>query len=136
MIPGQHHRRRRPDFDAAAEIEKAVAVGTAGGRVVMVLGEQQDMIGEVASRSSLELPGRQQELLDAVVATGKPVVLVLMSGRPLDLRAAAAKVPGDPRHLVPGYAGRDRGRQPAVRRRGARRQASVLLAAPRRARCR
>src|SRR3546814_5192590 len=43
------------------------------------------MIGESASRSSLSLPGRQQELLDAVVATGKPVVLLLMSARPLNL---------------------------------------------------
>jgi len=50
-----------------------------------VLGEAQNMIGEQASRSSLDLPGRQQELLDAVIATGKPVVLLLMTARPLDL---------------------------------------------------
>jgi beta-glucosidase len=48
------------------------------------------MIGESASRSSLDLPGRQQELLDAIVATGKPVVVLLMSARPLDLKNTKA----------------------------------------------
>jgi beta-glucosidase len=85
MIPG-NSPPAPANFEPAAEFDKAVAV-------VMVVGEQQDMIGEVASRSSLELPGRQQELLGAVVATGKPVVLLVMNGRPLDLGAAAAKVP-------------------------------------------
>jgi beta-glucosidase len=51
------------------------------------------MIGESASRSSLELPGRQLELLQAVTETGTPVVLLVMNGRPLDLRWAAANVP-------------------------------------------
>ncbi len=51
------------------------------------------MIGEAASRSSLDLPGRQLELLQAVVATGTPVVLLVMNGRPLDLRWPAANVP-------------------------------------------
>jgi beta-glucosidase len=49
------------------------------------------MVGELASRSSLDLPGRQQELLDAVVATGKPVVVLLMNGRPLDLKDTKAQ---------------------------------------------
>ena len=51
------------------------------------------MIGEMASRSSLELPGRQLELLQAVVETGTPVVLLVMNGRPLDLRWPAEHVP-------------------------------------------
>ena len=51
------------------------------------------MIGEAASRSSLELPGRQLELLQAVVETGTPVVLLIMNGRPLDLRWAVDHVP-------------------------------------------
>jgi beta-glucosidase len=51
------------------------------------------MSGDMASESSLELPGRQLELLDAVVATGTPVVLLLMSGRPLDLRRAVEQAP-------------------------------------------
>ncbi len=49
---------------------------------VLVLGEAQTMSGERASRSSLVLPGKQQQLLEAAVATGKPVVLVLINGRP------------------------------------------------------
>ena len=60
---------------------------------MVVVGEWQNMIGEAASRSSLELPGRQLELLQAVVATGTPVVLLVMNGRPLDLRWAAEHVP-------------------------------------------
>lgn len=51
------------------------------------------MIGEAASRSSLELPGEQLPLLQAVSATGTPVVLLIMNGRPLDLRWAADNVP-------------------------------------------
>ena len=51
------------------------------------------MIGEMASRSSLELPGRQLELIQAVAATGTPVVLLVMNGRPLDLRWAADNIP-------------------------------------------
>ena len=60
---------------------------------VVVLGEWQNMIGESASRSNLELPGGQLALLQAVVATGTPVVLLIMNGRPLDLRWAAENVP-------------------------------------------
>jgi len=51
------------------------------------------MSGEAASRSSLGLPGRQQELLEAILATGKPVVLILFSGRPLTLPWAFEHVP-------------------------------------------
>ena len=51
------------------------------------------MSGEAASRSSLKLSGGQEELLEAVVATGKPVVLVLVNGRPLDISWASEHVP-------------------------------------------
>lgn len=62
--------------------------------VVAVLGETRENSGEAASRTSLDFPGRQRELFEALAATGKPVVLVLMAGRPLELgsmdeRAAA-----------------------------------------------
>jgi beta-glucosidase len=49
----------------------------------MVLGETRDMSGEAASRASLDLPGRQQELFDAVARTGRPIVVVVCAGRPL-----------------------------------------------------
>src|SRR6266516_242582 len=60
---------------------------------ILVLGERGDMSGEAASRSSLDLPGVQQQLLEAVAATGTPVVLVLMNGRPLTLPWASDHVP-------------------------------------------
>ena len=80
-------------FEENAEFERAVQLSSAADVAVVVLGEWQNMIGEAASRSSLELPGRQLELLQAVVGTGTPTVLLLMNGRPLDLRWAAENVP-------------------------------------------
>jgi beta-glucosidase len=67
------------------EIAGAVAAANAADVVVMALGEPRDWSGESSSRSDLGLPGRQQELFDAVVATGKPVIVVLFNGRPLAL---------------------------------------------------
>jgi beta-glucosidase len=67
------------------EIAAAVAGAQKANVVILALGEDPDMSGEAASRSHLGLPGRQEELLEAVVHTGKPVVLVLFSGRPVTL---------------------------------------------------
>ncbi|MFP7761684.1 glycoside hydrolase family 3 N-terminal domain-containing protein [Marisediminicola sp. LYQ85] len=72
------------DDDAA--IEHAVTVAAAADVAVVVVGERQNQIGETASRSTLDLAGRQLELVQRVVETGTPVVVVLMSGRPLDVR--------------------------------------------------
>ena len=80
-------------FDDEAELARAVDLARNADVAVVVVGEWQNMIGEAASRSSLELPGRQLELLQAVAATGTPVVLLVMNGRPLDLRWAAEHVP-------------------------------------------
>jgi beta-glucosidase len=76
-------------FDEETEFAQAIELARAADVAVLVLGEAADMSGEAASRSTLDLPGRQQELLEAVAATGTPVVLVLVSGRPLDLRRTA-----------------------------------------------
>jgi beta-glucosidase len=81
------------DFDDAAELDRAVTLAREADVAVVVLGEWQNMIGEAASRSSLELPGQQLALLQAVAATGTPIVLLVMNGRPLDLRWAADNVP-------------------------------------------
>jgi beta-glucosidase len=81
------------DFDDDAELAAAVRLAGESDVAIVVLGEWQHMIGEAASRSSLELPGRQLELLQAVVAVGTPVVLLVMNGRPLDLRWAVEHVP-------------------------------------------
>ncbi len=88
-----------------AEIEKAVALAAKADLAVMVLGETQDMSGEGASRTSLDLPGRQEELLEKVVATGKPVVLVLLNGRPLSISWAAEHVPAILEAWYPGAEG-------------------------------
>jgi beta-glucosidase len=80
-------------FDEDAEFARAVEVAADVDVAVVVVGEWQNMIGEAASRSSIELPGRQLELLQAVVGTGTPTVLLVMNGRPLDLRWAAENVP-------------------------------------------
>ncbi|TDW67604.1 beta-glucosidase [Novosphingobium sp. PhB55] len=76
------------NVDDTPEIQRAVALAKDADVAVLVLGEGQIMVGENASRSSLDLPGRQQELLDAVIATGKPVVVLLMSARPLDIKGS------------------------------------------------
>lgn len=104
MIPGRkfpsffdaftgHKQPEAKNFDAAAEMKRAVDLAAQCDLAVLVLGESQDMSGEAASRSTLALPGDQQELLEAVVATGKPVVLLLMTARPLDVRWASTHVP-------------------------------------------
>jgi beta-glucosidase len=78
---------------AKAEFESALDLARRSDLVVMALGELNRMSAEAASQSSLELPGRQRDLLDAVLATGKPVVLVLINGRPLNITWAADRVP-------------------------------------------
>ena len=71
----------------------AVAAAQNSDVAILALGESSDMSGEAASRAHLDLPGNQQQLLKAVVATGKPVVLLVFSGRPLVLDWAAQHVP-------------------------------------------
>jgi len=79
-----------------SESDIAAAVKTAQNSEVAILALGEDaptMTGEAASRTHLGLPGRQEELLEKVVATGKPVVLILFSGRPLTLPWAFEHVP-------------------------------------------
>lgn len=73
------------DSDDRSGFSEAVRVAGGADVVVMVLGESWDLTGEAASRASIRLPGVQTELLKAIAKVGKPVVLVLMNGRPLDL---------------------------------------------------
>ena len=76
------------------DIADAIATAQKADVVILTLGEDAgEMTGEASSRSKLVLPGRQQELLEKVVATGKPVVLVLFSGRPLTLPWTFEHVP-------------------------------------------
>lgn len=79
-------------FDDGKDIPAAVAKARAADVVLLGLGEYQGISGEGFDRSSLDLPGNQEQLLEAVVATGKPVVLVLENGRPLSIPWAKAHV--------------------------------------------
>lgn len=91
--------------DEQAEIDKAVENARQADVAVVVLGGGQRTCGENKSRSSLELPGRQLKLLQAVQATGKPVVLVLINGRPLSVNWADKFVPAILEAWYPGSKG-------------------------------
>ncbi|HEX7062192.1 MAG TPA: beta-glucosidase BglX, partial [Woeseiaceae bacterium] len=88
---------RGADYTLGSTDESGFAEALAAARacdvIIAALGEAGDMTGEAASRTSLELPGRQQALLRALAGTGKPIVLVLMNGRPLAIDWADAHVP-------------------------------------------
>jgi beta-glucosidase len=71
----------------------AVAAAQAADQVVLALGESRGQSGEAASRSEIDLPGKQQELIDAIKATGKPFTVVLFNGRPLTLSKVDAAAP-------------------------------------------
>jgi beta-glucosidase len=76
-----------------AGFAEAVAVAQAADQVVLALGETREMSGEAAARSTLDLPGRQEELIQAVNATGKPFAVVLFNGRPLALEDVVGDMP-------------------------------------------
>ena len=78
---------------STAGFADAVAAAKQADVAVLVLGEAGDMSGEAASRAELDLPSVQERLLEAVQATGTPVVLVVNSGRPLTIAWAAEHVP-------------------------------------------
>jgi beta-glucosidase len=71
----------------------AVAAAKSADQVVLALGETRGQSGEAESRSTIDLPGRQQELVDAIKATGKPFTVVLFNGRPLTLSKVDAAAP-------------------------------------------
>jgi beta-glucosidase len=90
------HLKQEPPWQeqqAKEELSKATSLASASDLTILVLGEAQNMSGEAASRASLDLPGNEQQLLEAVAATGKPVVLVLLNGRPLNIKWANQHVP-------------------------------------------
>jgi beta-glucosidase len=76
-------RGASPTSGDTSGIAEAVRIARQADVAVLVIGESREMTGEASSRASLDLPGAQQRLAEAVQATGKPVVVVLMNGRPL-----------------------------------------------------
>lgn len=91
--------------EAEAAYHTALETARNADLVIMVMGETADMAGEFASRGSLDLPGRQEELLKAVHAMGKTIVLVLLNGRPLSIRWAAENIPAILEAWEPGTEG-------------------------------
>lgn len=81
---------RSDDTSGFAEAERAARGADA---VIAVVGETEDMSGEARSRASLGLPGAQQALVERLAGSGKPLVVVLMNGRPLALPALVARAP-------------------------------------------
>lgn len=73
--------------------EEAVALASKSDVIIAALGESAEMSGECSSRSDIRIPENQRELLKALLATGKPVVLVLFTGRPLDLSWESQNIP-------------------------------------------
>ncbi|MDP1678086.1 MAG: glycoside hydrolase family 3 N-terminal domain-containing protein [Bacteroidota bacterium] len=81
------------ESDSGARIKQAVKIAKQADVIVAVLGESQHVSGEAASKSNLDLPSTQKELLKALKKTGKPIVLVLMNGRPLTLEWESENIP-------------------------------------------
>jgi beta-glucosidase len=86
-------RGASPSGSDASGFDEAERAARGADAVVLVVGETADMNGEASSRTSLGLPGAQQALLERLQATGKPLVVVLMNGRPLALPWMAEHVP-------------------------------------------
>jgi beta-glucosidase len=76
-----------------AGFAEAVAAANAADQVVLALGETREMSGEAAARSTLDLPGKQEDLIRAIKATGKPYAVVLFNGRPLALEDIIGDMP-------------------------------------------
>jgi beta-glucosidase len=87
------------------EISQAVAAAKSSDVAVVVLGDSGKTVGESASRTSLDLPGHQLELVQAVQATGKPVIVVLINGRPMSINWVDKYVPGVIEGWFPGVQG-------------------------------
>jgi len=83
----------RDDRTDSALLQEALAIAAQSDVIVAAVGEAAEMSGESSSRSDIQIPAIQQELLKALLATGKPVVLVLFTGRPLALKWEDQHVP-------------------------------------------
>jgi beta-glucosidase len=84
---------RRDSRPAQVILQEALDIARQADVIVAAVGESAEMSGESSSRTSIEIPKAQQDLLRALVATGKPVVLVLFTGRPLALKWEQENVP-------------------------------------------
>jgi beta-glucosidase len=90
---GDHEDSVPADECDFVDLASVTAAANSSDEVVLALGECRCMSGESESRTTIDLPGKQQQIIDAVAATGKPFVVVLFNGRPLTLTDVAAKSP-------------------------------------------
>ena len=88
-----------------SQIDEAVEAAKNSEIAIVVLGDSSKTVGESASRTSLDLPGRQLELVRAVYAVGKPVIVVLLNGRPISINWVNKYVPGIIEGWFPGAQG-------------------------------
>jgi beta-glucosidase len=86
-------------------IDSAAAKAANADIIIAVLGEDEKCVGESLSRTSLDLPGRQQQLLQALYASGKPVILILINGQPLTINWADRYIPAILEAWFPGPSG-------------------------------
>ena len=99
IIPTPLSTEEQKGINSAVEKAKEADV------IIAVLGEDEKRVGESLSRTSLELPGRQEQLLEALYATGKPVILVLINGQPLTINWADRFIPSILEAWFPGPTG-------------------------------
>lgn len=105
QIAGTKPQLPPSESQVAETLSKVKAAASGADVVIAVLGETALMSGESASRASMDLPGIQEQMLEAATSTGKPVVLVLENGRPLDIRWATQHVPAILESWYPGTEG-------------------------------
>jgi len=105
VMPNQASKPAQTPDESEAAFQLALETARNANNIILVLGETDVMAGEAASRASLDLPGRQEELLKAIAAMGKPIVLVLLNGRPLSINWAAENIPAILEAWEPGTEG-------------------------------
>lgn len=105
VMPNQASKPAQTPDESEAAFQLALETARNADNIILVLGETDVMAGEAASRASLDLPGRQEELLKAIAAMGKPIVLVLLNGRPLSINWAAENIPAILEAWEPGTEG-------------------------------
>ncbi len=79
--------------DDTSGFKEAVKIANNSDAIILVVGEEREMSGEAASKTDLNIPGVQEELVKRIYATGKPVVVVLMNGRPLTINWISENIP-------------------------------------------
>ena len=102
---GKREKAKQTSQEAKKAFERALSAAANAEVVIAVMGETDDMSGEASSRANLGLPGDQQALLEAIAKLGKPVILVLVGGRPLSVTWAAEHIDAILEAWQPGWEG-------------------------------